>query len=102
MHACPISSVDLVWTCDEVYYQTLISGKEKKEGKYYVGGREIKPSYITEIRESIRYFQHTHSIPIMGVEKGGADQMVHGDLPRQHSFGTTLRFTAPVPGDCRQ
>ena len=22
--------------------------------------------------------------------------MVHGDLPRQHPFGTTLRFTGPV------
>ena len=28
--------------------------------------------------------------------------MVHGDLPRQHSFGTTLRFTGPVPADSRQ
>ena len=28
--------------------------------------------------------------------------LVHGDLPRQHSFGTTLRFTGPVPADSRQ
>ena len=28
--------------------------------------------------------------------------MVHGDLPRQHSFETTLRFTGPVPADSRQ
>ena len=28
--------------------------------------------------------------------------VVHGDLPRQHSFGTTLRFTGPVPADSRQ
>ena len=28
--------------------------------------------------------------------------MVHGDLPRQHSFGATLRFTGPVPADSRQ
>ena len=27
---------------------------------------------------------------------------IHGDLPRQHSFGTTLRFTGPVPADSRQ
>ena len=27
---------------------------------------------------------------------------VHGDLPRQHSFGTTLRFTGPVLADSRQ
>ena len=26
----------------------------------------------------------------------------HGDLTRQHSFGTTLRFTGPVPADSRQ
>ena len=28
--------------------------------------------------------------------------MAHGDLPRQHSFGTTLRLTGPVPADFRQ
>ena len=28
--------------------------------------------------------------------------LVHGDLPRQHPFGTTLRFTGPVPADSRQ
>ena len=28
--------------------------------------------------------------------------LVNGDLPRQHSFGTTLRFTGPVPVDSRQ
>ena len=27
---------------------------------------------------------------------------VHGDLPRQHPFGTTLRFTGPVSADSRQ
>ena len=40
------------------------------------------------------YFQH------MG--KRGEYYLVHGDLPRQHSFGTTLRFTGPVPADSRQ
>ena len=29
-------------------------------------------------------------------------QLVHGDLPRQHSFVTTMRFTGPVPADSRQ
>ena len=29
------------------------------------------------------------------------NQLVHGDLPRQHSFGTTLRVTGPVPADSR-
>ena len=48
------------------------------------------------------YFQHAHFIPIVGVEKRGEYQLVHGDLPRQHSFGTTLRFTGPVPADSRQ
>ena len=48
------------------------------------------------------YFQHAHFIPIKGVGKRGAYYLVHGDLPRQHSFGTTLRFTDPVPADSRQ
>ena len=32
----------------------------------------------------------------------GTYWLVHGDLPKQHSFGTTLRFTGPVPADSRQ
>ena len=35
----------------------------------------------------------------MGMGKRGAYKLVHGDLPRQHLFGTTLRFTGPVPAD---
>ena len=49
-----------------------------------------------------RYFQHAHFIPIVGVGKRGEYYLVHGDLPRQHPFGTTLRFTGPVPADSRQ
>ena len=49
-----------------------------------------------------RYFQHAHFIPIVGVGKIGAYQLVHGDLLRQHSFGTALRSTGPVPADSRQ
>ena len=49
-----------------------------------------------------RYFQHARSIPIVGVGKIGAYHLVHGDLPRQRSFGTTLRFTGPVPADSGQ
>ena len=49
-----------------------------------------------------RYFQHARFIPIVGVGKRGEYELVHGDLPRQHSFGTTLRFTGPVPADSRQ
>ena len=48
------------------------------------------------------YFQHAHFIPIAGVGKIGAYQSVDGDLPRQHSFGTTLMFSGPVPADSRQ
>ena len=48
-----------------------------------------------------RYFQHGHFIPIVGLGKRGASYLVHGDLPRQHPFGTTLRFTGPVPADSR-
>ena len=50
----------------------------------------------------IRYFQHAHFIPIVGVGKRGVYYLVHGDLPRQRSFGTTLRFTGPVPAESRQ
>ena len=39
---------------------------------------------------------------IVGVGKRGAYELVHGDPPRQHSFGTTLRFTGLVPADSRQ
>ena len=28
--------------------------------------------------------------------------MIHGDLPSQHSFGTTLRCNGPVPEDSLQ
>ena len=49
-----------------------------------------------------RYIQHAHLIAIVGVGKRGEYYLVHGDLPRQHSFGTTLRFTGPVLADSRQ
>ena len=49
-----------------------------------------------------RYFQHAHFIPIVGVGKRDVYELVHGNLLRQHSFGTTLRFTGPVPVDSRQ
>ena len=41
---------------------------------------------------------HTNS----GCGKERRILLVHGDLPRQHSFGTTLRITGPVPADSRQ
>ena len=49
-----------------------------------------------------RYFQHAHFISIVGVAKRGAFQLAHGDLPRQNPFGTTFRFTGPLPADSRQ
>ena len=55
--------------------------------------------YISLCENSIN---QSIKIPIVGVGKGGAYLLVHGDLPRQHSFGTTLRFTGPVPADSRQ
>ena len=46
---------------------------------------------------------NNNSIPIMGVGNKDAYQLFHGDLPaRQHSFGTTLRFTGPVLAGSRQ
>ena len=53
-------------------------------------------------RNRTRVFQHAYSIPIVVGEKRGAYQLVHGDLRRQQSFGTTLRFTGPMPMDSRQ
>ena len=40
-------------------------------------------------------------IPIVGVGKRGAHQLVRGDRPRQHSFGTTLKTIGSVPADSR-
>ena len=34
-------------------------------------------------------------------ERGGF-LLVHGDLPRRHPFGTTFRFTDPMPADSCQ
>ena len=45
---------------------------------------------------------YDHIIPIVGAGKTGAYYLVHGDLPRQHPFGTALRLTGPVPADSRQ
>ena len=53
-------------------------------------------------RSDILYFQHARFAPIVGVGKRGPNQLVHGDLPRQHSLGTTLMFAGPVPADSRQ
>ncbi|CAN0327009.1 unnamed protein product [Ascophyllum nodosum] len=39
----------------------------------------------------------THS----GLGKRGAYYLVRGDLPRQHSLGTTSRFSGHVPADSR-
>ena len=49
-----------------------------------------------------RYFQHALYVSMMGVGKRGANYLVHGDLPRQHSFENTLRFTGLEPEDSRQ
>ena len=49
----------------------------------------------------VQVLQHAHLIPIVDVGKRGAYHLVHGDLSRQHSFRTTLRFNGPVPVDSR-
>ena len=54
------------------------------------------------INIALQYFQHAHFMPIVGVGKRGVNYFVHGDLSWQNSFGTTLRFTSPVPADSRQ
>ena len=49
---------------------------------------------------SVQYNQHAHFIPTGGV--GKRRTFVHGDLPRQHPFGPTLRITDPEPADSWQ
>ena len=51
---------------------------------------------------SSRYFECAHFIPRVDVGKRGAYSLVRGDLRRQHPFGTTLRFTGPMPADYRR
>ena len=55
----------------------------------------------TVVRGAVCWRQHAHFIPIVRVGKRGKYQLVHGDLPRQDSFRTILRFTGPVPADSR-
>ena len=45
--------------------------------------------------EENTHIRHTRYQLLVGVGK-------RGDLPRQHRFGTTLRFTGPVPAESRQ
>ena len=47
-------------------------------------------------------YNYAHFISIVGVGTRGAYYLVYGDLPRQHPFGTTLRFTGPMSADSRQ
>ena len=62
------------------------------------------PADVSDIHHTIArgYFQHTHFIPLVGVVKRGAYELVHDDLPGQQPFGTTLRFTGPMPADSQQ
>ena len=58
--------------------------------------------HVGQNQQKIRYFQYAHFIPIVGVGKRGAYQLIHGDLPRQHPSGTTLMFTGSMSADSRQ
>ena len=75
-------------------------------GKNPVSKHQIQPEYGDEQANAGRDCQtrlaRPNSPTTVGVEKRGAYKLVHGDLPRQHSFETTLRFTGPVPADSRQ
>ena len=53
-------------------------------------------------QEIILNFSTVTNNSLVGVGKRGAYYLAHGNLPRQHSFGTTLRFSGPVPVDSRQ
>ena len=75
-------------------------------GKNPVSNHQIQPEYGDEQANAGRDCQtrlaRPNSPTTVGVEKRGAYKLVHGDLPRQPSFETTLRFTGPVPADSRQ
>ena len=77
--------------------KNLSASKTSNESKVLVGNIGCRDKSSTR-----RCFQYANFIPIVGVGKTGAYQLVHGNLPRQHLFGTTLRFTGPVPADSRQ
>ena len=87
----------------------MIGAEKMADGRVPLPARS---GYISENRGTFlgksslgrvdRHFQHAHFIPIVGVGKRGEYYLVYGDLPRQHSFGTTLRFTGPVSADSRQ
>ena len=50
------------------------------------GGSDV---LVVERVETLFFsLNNTHFIPIVGVGKRGEYQLVHGDLPRQHSFET--------------
>ena len=58
---------------------------------------------VIDVSKCMSVLSTCYLIPIVGVGKRGAYLTGHGDLPKQHSFGTTLRFTGPVvPADSRQ
>ena len=65
---------------------------------FYVIGCEDKATTWSR-----RYFKHAHFMPIVGVgRRVGVYKLVQGeDLPKHHSFGTTLRFTVCFVGQKR-
>ena len=75
---------------------------EANIGEFHKGPERELYKYINRHAGMVLSTCYSHFIPIVVVGKRGAFSLVHGDLPRQHSFGTTLRFTGPAPTDSRQ
>ena len=109
------SRFDLVWfrlSCDHGWIRSgSVNVRKQQQQQQQLSTEDAEPrlvatSYTVRAYRSIEtqntFSQHTHFIPIVGVGKRGEYQLVHGDLPRQHPFGITLRFTGPVPADSRQ
>ena len=71
--------------------------RREKAGKKQAGGNGQKSSQ----QRTSTCPLHTN-ISIVGVEKRGAHQLVHGDAKAAPVTGTTLRFTGPVPADSRE
>ena len=79
-----------------------IGGRQTHPETVSNGGKGRQTQLVSPMGYIRRYLKYVHFIPIASVGKRGAYSLVHGDLPRQHPFGTTLRFTGPVPADSRQ
>ena len=80
-------------------WRSLPRVRRHRASKPQGSSERVLPWQITMDQLIFASLSHTHYWYEVGMLKVPA---VHGDLPRQHSFGTTLRLTGPGPADSRQ